>query len=386
MNFLLKRYHDLGVSTEIAVIDSQVEVNEFQMIMHVTDLINNFNQQLSFLHDALKRLLTDEPFINAQPVFAQCFLSDVANQQEKASSLLTELIDCTVCYVKQPPLDGSKLALWIQFQTDVTKGDDGLIYYEHNGYSHYFTTADCRRGSTVNENSYLQTKELLENYEEQLKKRRCTIANDCIRTWFFVRDVDLNYQGVVEARKENFELNGLNSKTHYIASTGIEGSAYDPNVKVLLNTYTIKGLDEGQMNFLYAKDYLNSTNEYGVTFERGVYIDFGDRRKVYISGTASIDNRGAIVHSGDIVKQVHRMWENVAALLNEADCIFSDLMHIIVYLRDMADYRRVKRLFDNKFPSIPRIIVLAPICRSGWLVEMECIALKVLSNSKYRDL
>lgn len=386
MNFALKKYNDLGVSAEIAVMDSEVKVKELHVIMHVTDLMNNFNQQLSSLHDALKRLLVDELFINAKPVFAQYFMSDATNQQDELSKMLYEQLDCTVCYVKQPPLNGSKLALWVQLQTDVTRGDDGLIYYEHNGYRHYFTTADCGRVSTVNENSYLQTKELLEDYEEQLKRRRCIIANDCVRTWFFVRDVDLNYQGLVEARKENFELNGMNSQTHYIASTGIEGSTCNPNVKVLMNAYTIKGLDKGQMNFLYAKDYLNSTNEYGVTFERGVRIDFGDRRKVYISGTASIDNKGLIVYSGDIEKQVYRMWKNVNALLDEADCVFDDLMQIIVYLRDIADYKLVNRLFDQKFPTVPKIIVLAPICRPGWLVEMECIASKAISNPQYRDL
>lgn len=146
-----------------------------------------------------------------------------------------------------------------------------------------------------------------------------------------------------------------------------------------------KGLDSGQITFLYAPEHLNPTYEYGVTFERGVYIDFGDRRKVYISGTASIDNKGLIVHPGDIVKQVYRTWENVEALLNEAECGFEDLMQMIVYLRDISDYHIVKQLYDDKFPNIPKIIVLAPVCRPGWLIEMECIAAKSMLNSKYRD-
>jgi len=73
-------------------------------------------------------------------------------------------------------------------------------------------------------------------------------------------------------------------------------------------------------------------------------------------------------------------------LLDEADCAFDDLMQIIVYLRDMADYKLVNKLFDQKFPTVPKVIVLAPICRPGWLVEMECIASKALFNIQYRDL
>ena len=50
---------------------------------------------------------------------------------------------------------------------------------------------------------------------------------------------------------------------------------------------------------------------------------------------------------------------------------------MIVYLRDIADYAMVRRLYDERFPDKPRIIVQAPVCRSGWLIEMECMAVKL---------
>jgi len=386
MTYLVKKFLDLNVVAEIAVFEPVDKVHEFQVMVHVDAAMMTFQEQLDALQVSLHSLLADDVLRDAVPVFAHCFMSDVANQQEEVSLILSKQLNCTVSCVKQPPLDGSKLALWLQLQTGVKAENDGLIFFEHNGYRQYFTTADCGERTTEKGNSYFQTKELLENYQEQLSERGCTLARDCVRTWFFVRDVDLNYQGVVDARRENFELNGLTNKTHYIASTGIEGCVSNPNVKVILNTHLIKGLDDGQIQFLYAKENLNPTYEYGVTFERGVFIDFGDRRKVYISGTASIDNKGLIVHPGDIEKQVYRMWENVTALLDEADCAFDDLMQIIVYLRDMADYKLVNKLFDQKFPTVPKVIVLAPICRPGWLVEMECIASKTLCNTQYRDL
>ena len=386
MTYLVKKFLDLNVVAEIAVFEPVDKVHEFQVMVHVDAAMMTFQEQLDALQVSLHSLLADDVLRDAVPVFAHCFMSDVANQQEEVSLILSKQLNCTVSCVKQPPLDGSKLALWLQLQTGVKGENDGLISFEHNGYRQYFTTADCGDRTTEKGNSYFQTKELLENYQEQLGERGCTLARDCVRTWFFVRDVDLNYQGVVDARRENFELNGLTNKTHYIASTGIEGCVSNPNVKVILNTHLIKGLDDGQIQFLYAKENLNPTYEYGVTFERGVFIDFGDRRKVYISGTASIDNKGLIVHPGDIEKQVYRMWENVSALLDEADCAFDDLIQIIVYLRDMADYKLVNKLFNQKFPTVPKVIVLAPICRPGWLVEMECIASKTLCNTQYRDL
>ena len=63
-------------------------------------------------------------------------------------------------------------------------------------------------------------------------------------------------------------------------------------------------------------------------------------------------------------------------LLKEADCTFDNMAHIIVYLRDIADYHTVKEMFDKRFPDTPRIITYAPVCRPGWLIEMECMAVK----------
>lgn len=56
------------------------------------------------------------------------------------------------------------------------------------------------------------------------------------------------------------------------------------------------------------------------------------------------------MYAGDVRRQTERMWENVEALLKEADCGFGDVGHIIVYLRDIADYAVVKEMFDKRFP------------------------------------
>lgn len=62
------------------------------------------------------------------------------------------------------------------------------------------------------------------------------------------------------------------------------------------------------------------------------------------------------MYAGDVRRQTERMWENVEALLKEADCGFGDVGHIIVYLRDIADYAVVKEMFDKRFPDTPRVI------------------------------
>ena len=36
----------------------------------------------------------------------------------------------------------------------------------------------------------------------------------------------------------------------------------------------------------------------------------------------------------------------------------------------------VSKLYQERFPNHPHVIVHAPVCRPGWLIEMECMAVK----------
>ncbi len=88
---------------------------------------------------------------------------------------------------------------------------------------------------------------------------------------------------------------------------------------------------------------------------------------------------------GDIRRQTLRMWENVEKLLEEGDMTYDNVMQIIVYLRDGADYQLVDQMFSEKFPCIPYVVTLAPVCRPSWLVEMECVAVRAVKNEQFRN-
>ena len=201
---------------------------------------------------------------NVTPVFARCFLTDIANQKENVLNL-SYLLKCEISFIEQPLLDGSKIALWVNMQTDVVVENGSIIGFDRNGYTHYYAVG---RVNLINQslNVYDQTIYLLESYENKLKEKNCTLAKNCLRTWFFVRDIDANYQDVARARREKFQEIGLRSDTHYIASTGIEGRSEYACEKVMLDTYAIKGLDNEQVRYLQAKEYLCPTSQYGVTF------------------------------------------------------------------------------------------------------------------------
>lgn len=349
------------------------EVAEHHVMIHVTDHRLPYSSQLKAVDDTLTQLVHGQ-LGGAKPVFKRYFLSDAYNQSGEVLSLELDYSDYALSVIQQSPLDGTKIALWVYLQTHVeTRAlPSGLYEVRHGSYRHLWNAS----AHNLAKNSEYQTRLLLNEYIMQLAQEGCRLADNCIRTWFFVNDVDNNYPGVVKARNQVFFTQDLTDDTHFIASTGIGGRQADPKVLSQMDNYAIDGLQPGQVSYLYAAHRLNRTRDYGVSFERGTRVDYGDRRHVFISGTASINNKGEIVHPGDVAAQTRHMWGNVEALLGEAGCTYDDVMQMIVYLRDIADYDTVRQLYDERFPHTPRVIVLAPVCRSGWLVEMECMAIR----------
>ena len=304
------------------------------------------------------------------PVFIRFFLSDPANQR----ALLLERLDgsCPVSVIGQAPLDGTKIAAWVWCRTGaridaLAPGLHKVMWLgtEELWYSDGLSEADGPYDQTVN---------LLDELSDALTAQGMTLEDNCVRTWLFVQNIDSNYKGVVEGRNDVFDRHNLTTSTHFIASTGIEGNTGLHRNVVMLDAFGVKGHSIG-IRHLYGASHLNRTSEYGVRFERGSVVEYPGFRHVFISGTASIDNMGRIMHEGDIIHQTGRMIENVEVLLGEAGCSFTDVAAITVYLRDSADFAVVKHIFDERFPALPRVITLAPVCRPGWLVEMECVAI-----------
>ena len=373
MSIALSHFTFGNASADVSCFDNGTEVKEYQAMIHVCQHNIPFAQQLEAIMTAYSELLEVLP--DVQAVFKRYFLSDAANQADEV--IVNDVTDCAKSIIEQPPLDGTKIALWVYLMTNVQTGigKSGLYEVRHGAFRHLWN------GSAHNmaANSEYQTRLLFNEYNMQLLEEDCTLEANCIRTWLFVNDIDLNYGGVVRARNQFFFTQGLTMNTHFIASTGIGGRQQDPNVLSQMDNYAIAGVQKEQIHYLYAPTHLNRTSDYGVSFERGTYVDYADRRHVFISGTASINNKGEVMYPKDIVKQTHRMWENVEALLKEADCTFEEVSEMVVYLRDIADYELVSKLFEERFPEKPYVIVQAPVCRPAWLIEMECMAIRPIS-------
>ena len=209
------------------------------------------------------------------------------------------------------------------------------------------------------------------------------LYNNCVRTWVFVRDIDIFYQGMVNERRALFFEQGLNGDTHFIASTGIEGTGTYLNDIVIMDAYSILGLQPEQISYLNDFGMLCSANKYNVTFERGTRVSYADRAHYFISGTASVDKQGSTIHLGNILKQLDRTLENIRSLLKAGKASLSDMMYMIVYLRDLSDFDCVKERLREKFPLVPTIFVQAAVCRPEWLIEIEGVAIKAQKQPSY---
>lgn len=368
-------YQAEAVAIQLNRFEPEEGMAEYQLLLSGTDPTLPFTEQAEHLWQAYIRVMREELADKKTcPVMRRYFVSDAANQSDWLQAWELENGCCAYSIVQQPPLNGAKVALWCYLLTDVTveQASEGLWQVAHEGYRHYWIGGLTARATDAEQ----QTRLLLGDYVMRLMNQRMTLSANCLRTWLFVQNVDVNYPGVVKARRELFVTQGLTEKTHYIASTGIEGRHADPDVCVQMDAYAVEGLRPEQIQQLYAPTHLNPTYEYGVTFERGTAIHYPDRTQVFISGTASIDNQGNILHEGDVTQQAERMMENISVLLAEAGATIDDITQAITYLRDPADYALVSRYFATHYPHLPQLIVLAPVCRPGWLIETECWAVE----------
>jgi len=318
-------------------------------------------------------------------VLLRFHLSDITNQAPLLRRLLGPSHGLTVM-IGQPPVGNARLALeawhWRQ-QTgrlQLSREDDVISVQLENYRWLGFRTA----AATAAEDSAAQTRDTLEQFTQELERRGGKLSHNALRTWFYCRDIDNNYAGLVEARRNFFTAAGLTENTHYLASTGIEGQAENPRRLVHLDALALFGHRAEQLEYLRAPDFLPPTHRYGVTFERGTRILYGDRSHYFISGTASIDRDGHILHPGQVAAQSERMVANVAALLERHRAALTDLKLVTVYLRDAADAPVVEKQLRRLLPdAVPRVLLKGTVCRPGWLVEMDAIGVNARGNPDF---
>lgn len=321
--------------------------------------------------DALQSLLArTEQYFHTEaaegrfPVFVRYYLSDAQNQADALRAALDIRLkpgfpDLAVSVVEQAPLDGCRIAALVQTSS------------EKQPYC--FHELRLSEEEAAGRDSYAQSLLLFNKYLDILRPLGLELKTHCVRTWIYVRDIDSNYAGLVKARNDVFAREGLTRETHYIASTGIGGATETRSAVVGIDFLARPDIREEDKTYLKALSHLSPTQLYGVAFERGVKLSDG---QIFISGTASIDHNGQVVNEGDVLSQADRLLENVSQLLREGGATLDQVPYFVIYLRDISDYALIDAYMEARFPTVPRIILEARVCRPAWLIEMECEAMK----------
>ena len=113
MKYLQTSIKELGVNIEISSFSTGNGTKEWHAILHVEPRGEMFLEQYRRIRQA-ETILAEMPELEgAQTVFKRYFLSDSTNQQPLMQE---DGSHCTISYIQQPPLDGSKVALWIYMQ------------------------------------------------------------------------------------------------------------------------------------------------------------------------------------------------------------------------------------------------------------------------------
>ena len=340
----------------------------------------SFKEQIAFIVASYRDTQAQLNLAPETAVFRRIFLSDVLNQASfiRESDLLDDMVAISI--IQQPPLQGSKIAL-LAYHIKVTERltkrriSPKHLLVEKNGQRHLWSTRLCTCDHETSNSSEEQTKAIFDDLSAVLAEQKSNLADHCVRTWIYMKDVDVFYKGMVDSRRDIFSKQGLTADTHYIASTGIQGACSNRFDLVSMDAYSNLDLVPGQISYLNDFDYLCPTKDYNITFERGTTVSYKDRRHHYISGTASIDREGNVVHPGDVLLQLDRALENTDALLKSGASSLDNMMYLLVYLRDIADFRCVNQVLRERFPNLPILVVQGAVCRPAWLIEIEGVAI-----------
>ena len=117
-------------------------------------------------------------------------------------------------------------------------------------------------------------------------------------------------------------------------------------------------------------------------FSRGMEVDLGVARLVFVSGTASVGADGSTLHPGDFKAQARRAFENARAVLAAAGLDWADVVKVNFYLADIAaHYAAFNEVRSAWYSEIGLDVypastcVEARLCREDLLVEMELVAI-----------
>jgi len=128
----------------------------------------------------------------------------------------------------------------------------------------------------------------------------------------------------------------------------------------------------GSIEFLGAIGRQQCALSYGSAFSRASCARSPAGKTVFVSGTASIDAKGASMHIGDARGQIETTIENVRAVLKDMNCQDKDVVSATVFCKT-ADVEDEFEGFKHRI-DWPWTTAICDLCRDELLFEVEATA------------
>jgi enamine deaminase RidA (YjgF/YER057c/UK114 family) len=220
-----------------------------------------------------------------------------------------------------------------------------------------------------------QTSVVFQNMEKALNSVGMDFSH-VVRTWLYINNILDWYDDFNIVRTDFFNKRNV-FEGLVPASTGV-GVANPESAALVAEVLAIKpDSDKIQIEKVGSPLQCPAT-DYKSSFSRAVEVKFSDYKRLYISGTASIDGDGNTIYVGDVKKQIARTMEVVEAILKSREMDWTDVSRAIAYFPDLSKaYLLEDYCKQNAIPHMPLAIAHGDICRDDLLFEIEVDAVKV---------
>ena len=233
----------------------------------------------------------------------------------------------------------------------------------------FFLSEERRRGSRAK-----QARATFEKMEAALHLVGMDFSN-VVRTWLYINEILSWYDEFNVVRTEFFNERGVFGGV-VPASTGI-GVANPAGAALVTDVFAVKPKNNNVSVHAVTSPLQCPAIDYKSSFSRAVEVVLPDHRRLYISGTASVEPGGKTAYSGNVEKQIALTMEIVQAILKSRRMRWADTSRAIAYFKDMGNSPMLdKYCKENCLPHMPITVAHGDICRDELLFEIEVDAVQ----------
>lgn len=238
----------------------------------------------------------------------------------------------------------------------------------------YCLVGDLRPAERSGSNAE-QARDVFDKMESSLSVAEMDFSH-VVRTWLYLNKILSWYEQFNTIRTTFFSQRGVFEGV-IPASTGI-GAGNCAGAAVVAEALAIKPRKQNVRIQAVPSPLQCPAPNYKSSFSRAVEVVLPDHRRLYVSGTASIEPDGKTAHVGNVEKQIALTMEVMATILQSRLMDWSSVSRAIAYFKEIEN----APLFDryckaNNVPVLPVAVAHGDICRDELLFEIELDAVSV---------